>query len=160
MGLFSFLKDTGAKLFHMGGDAKPLDPNADIIAHKNEVIAKLQGVISGLGLQIDNGSMDLNDAGDTVTVYGSCQTQSEKEKVILAIGNTEGIAYVDDRTTVANPEPEADFYTVQKGDSLSKIAKHFYGDMMRYPEIFEANKPMLTHPDLIYPGQVLRVPKH
>ncbi len=159
MGLFSFLKDAGAKLFHTGGTAAPVDPNADIIAHKNEVIAKLQGTISSLGLQIDNGSMDLNDTCDTVTVFGQCQTQSEKEKIVLAVGNTDGIAYVDDRMTVLNPEPEADFYTVQKGDSLSKISKEFYGDYMRYPEIFEANKPMLTHPDLIYPGQVLRIPK-
>ncbi len=50
-------------------------------------------------------------------------------------------------------------YTVQSGDSLSKISKHFYGDPMRYNEIFEANKPMLKHPDKIYPGQVLRIPK-
>ncbi|MBP7184191.1 MAG: LysM peptidoglycan-binding domain-containing protein, partial [Saprospiraceae bacterium] len=48
---------------------------------------------------------------------------------------------------------------VQKGDSLSKIAKAFYGDAMKYPVIFEANKPMLTDPDLIYPGQTLRIPK-
>ena len=52
----------------------------------------------------------------------------------------------------------AQFHTVVSGDSLSKIAKEFYGDAMKYPVIFEANKPMLTHPDKIYPGQVLRIP--
>jgi nucleoid-associated protein YgaU len=59
---------------------------------------------------------------------------------------------------VANPKPEATFYTVKKGDYLSKIAKEVYGDASKYNVIFEANKPMLKDPDLIYPGQVLRIP--
>ncbi|MEL6867451.1 MAG: LysM peptidoglycan-binding domain-containing protein, partial [Bacteroidota bacterium] len=65
---------------------------------------------------------------------------------------------VDDRITVTNPEPASTFYEVQKGDSLSKIAKAHYGDPMKYPQIFEANRPMLEHPDKIYPGQRLRIP--
>ena len=76
----------------------------------------------------------------------------------MVVGNTEGIATVDDRMTVEIPEPEAQFHTVVKGDYLSKIAKKYYGDAMKYPIIFEANKPMLTDPDKIYPGQVLRIP--
>ncbi|RQH14455.1 LysM peptidoglycan-binding domain-containing protein, partial [Okeania hirsuta] len=75
-----------------------------------------------------------------------------------AVGNIEGIACVDDRMEVLVPEPEAQFYTVVSGDSLSKIAKRHYGDAMKYPEIFEANKPMLSDPNKIYPGQVLRLP--
>ena len=76
------------------------------------------------------------------------------------LGYTLGVATVDDRVKVfaAEPEPEATMYTVKSGDSLSKIAKEFYGDAMRYPEIFEANKPMLKDPNKIYPGQVLRIP--
>ena len=81
-------------------------------------------------------------------------------KVILALGNVQGVASVDDRVSViAAPEPEADLYEVKSGDSLSKISKHFYGDPMRYNEIFEANKPLLSHPDKIYPGQMLRIPR-
>jgi nucleoid-associated protein YgaU len=76
----------------------------------------------------------------------------------LVLGNTEGIATVDDNITVITPKVESKFYTVEKGDSLSKIAKAMYGDAMKYPVIFEANKPMLKDPDLIYPGQVLRIP--
>jgi nucleoid-associated protein YgaU len=49
-------------------------------------------------------------------------------------------------------------YTVKSGDTLSAIAKEQYGDAMKYPQIFEANKPMLENPDKIYPGQVLRIP--
>jgi nucleoid-associated protein YgaU len=87
------------------------------------------------------------------------------------VGNTAGISKVEDKMTVAPPAPaekapaeaapkpvEADYYTVAAGDSLSKIAKNVYGDPMKYPVIFEANKPMLEHPDKIYPGQQLRVP--
>jgi nucleoid-associated protein YgaU len=70
----------------------------------------------------------------------------------------EGVGQVDDRMTVEHTEPPAQFYTVKPGDSLSKIAKEYYGDAMKYPVIFEANKPMLKDPDLIYPGQVLRIP--
>ena len=75
------------------------------------------------------------------------------------LGNTTGIATVDDRMSVVTPEPESDFYVVKSGDSLSKIAKEvlrWYDEVSHH---FEANKPMLTDPDLIYPGQVLRIPK-
>ena len=85
------------------------------------------------------------------------------EKIVLVVGNTDGISKVDDRLELivkqeVKKEPAARFYTVVKGDTLSKIAKAHYGDAMKYPVIFEANKPMLSDPDKIYPGQVLRIP--
>ena len=70
-----------------------------------------------------------------------------------------GISSVDDRMSVVAPEPEAVFYEVKSGDSLSKIAKAQYGDANKYNAIFEANKPMLKDPNLIYPGQMLRIPQ-
>lgn len=76
----------------------------------------------------------------------------------MVIGNTNGIASVDDQMTVDHVEPEARFHTVVKGDTLGKIAKQYYGNAMKYPLIFDANKPMLSDPDKIYPGQVLRIP--
>ncbi|MCL4117489.1 UNVERIFIED_CONTAM: hypothetical protein GTU68_062961 [Idotea baltica] len=84
--------------------------------------------------------------------------QATREKVILVVGNSNGIATVDDQMTVEHVEPEAQFHTVVSGDTLGKIAKNYYGNAMKYPVIFEANKPMLEHPDRIYPGQVLRIP--
>ena len=93
-----------------------------------------------------------------MTVGGKVPSQQEKEKVILVLGNTQGVARVDDRLVVEVPEPAATLYTVKSGDSLSKIAKEHYGDAMKYPVIFEANQPMLKDPDKIYPGQVLRIP--
>lgn len=157
MGLFSFLKNAGANLFGHKNEpeaAQQSTVSADIVKQQRETL--LRGVVEGLHLPVSNLGITLD--GDVATVTGEAETQAIKEKVILAIGNVGGVATVDDQMTVTNPEPEAEFYTVVSGDSLSKIAKHFYGDPMKYPVIFEANKPMLTDPDLIYPGQVLRIP--
>jgi nucleoid-associated protein YgaU len=57
------------------------------------------------------------------------------------------------------PKPaEARTYTVAKGDSLSKIAKQLYGDAGKWHQIYEANKDTIKNPDLIHPGQVLKIP--
>lgn len=151
MGLFTFIKDAGAKIF---GGKTSAEKEAATEASKSEQIAKL---VHGLNLGIEGFSVSVN--GDKATVKGTAPTQAIREKVILAAGNVEGIATVEDQIKVESPEPEADFYTVKSGDSLSKIAKEFYGDAMKYPQIFEANKPMLSDPDKIYPGQTLRIPK-
>ena len=95
---------------------------------------------------------------EQVIVEGTTDTNAEREKIILALGNVEGIGAVSDNITVLNPEPESTFHEVKGGDSLSKIARDVYGDPMKYNVIFEANKPMLSHPDKIYPGQILRIP--
>jgi nucleoid-associated protein YgaU len=165
MGLFSFLKAAGAKLVGnkaAENDAAKTAPAAnasmDALKEANDKnrAAMLASQVLGHGIQVENLDIAIDD--DAATVYGQVDSTSDKEKVILIVGNTEGIATVDDRLSVVNPEPEATFYEVKEGDSLSKIAKEHYGDMMKYPIIFEANKPMLTSEDLIYPGQVLRIP--
>ena len=157
MGLFSFLKSAGAKLFGKK-EVAPAAPTAEEIAAENARQAELlASVVRSSGIAVEGLSIDVDD--DKVTVYGQTESVPDKEKIILMLGNVDGIATVDDRMSVVTPEPEADFYEVKSGDSLSKIAKEFYGDPMKYPTIFEANKPMLTNPDLIYPGQMLRIPK-
>ncbi len=143
MGLFDFVKDAGQKLF--GGGEKA----------NTEAALNLKSMVAGMGIPVEN--LDIDVDGDVATVSGLAPTQADKEKVILLVGNVNGIAKVDDRLTLA-PEPPATFYTVVSGDSLSKIAKTHYGDPMKYQAIFEANRPMLEHPDKIYPGQVLRIP--
>jgi nucleoid-associated protein YgaU len=94
----------------------------------------------------------------TAKVFGVATDQETKEKVILAAGNVEGVAAVEDMMSVDVSTPAAQYYTVVKGDTLSNIAKDFYGNANDYMRIFEANKPMLKHPDKIYPGQNLRIP--
>ena len=157
MGLFSFIKDAGAKIF---GGKTAAEKAAEAAAEERKIAEeaekKLEETISDLQLQVED--LDIHISGDMATVTGAAYDQSTKEKVVLVVGNSVGIATVDDQMTVENVEPEAQFHTVVSGDTLGKIAKKFYGNAMKYPVIFEANKPMLKDPDLIYPGQVLRIP--
>jgi nucleoid-associated protein YgaU len=148
MGLIDFVKDAGDKLFKRGQYSEEATNQAKQEALVNHV--------RGLELQVEDFQVTFDDG--IATLRGTTPSQKEKEKIILAVGNTEGVAQVDDQLSVEVPEPEAVLYTVKSGDSLSKIAKAHYGDAMKYPEIFEANKPMLTDPNKIYPGQVLRIP--
>jgi len=112
--------------------------------------------IEVLGLKVTGLQVGYDDG--VVTVRGSTPTQADKEKIILTLGNVRGVSRVDDQLKVENPGDAATFYTVKSGDSLSAIAKRHYGDAKKYPVIFEANRPMLTDPNKIYPGQVLRIP--
>lgn len=155
MGLFSFLKGSGSKLLDKKEEeAVKTKSAAEVTQMKKDAMLK---AINDLNLPVKNVTLDIN--GETVTVYGQAETQFAKELVILTAGNNVGISSVDDRMSVIKVEPEATFYEVKSGDSLSKIAKAHYGDAMKYNSIFEANKPMLKDPDKIYPGQVLRIPK-
>ncbi len=147
MGLFSFIKGAGSKLF---GGKKEEEKTVELT--RQQALAQ---EINRLGIPVNNLEVDL---GQSVIVSGQTDTNANREKIILALGNVEGVSSVDDRIEVTNPEPEAVFYVVQKGDSLSKIAKEHYGDPMKYPQIFEANRPMLKDPNEIYPGQTLRIP--
>lgn len=150
MGLFSFLKGSGEKVFKKEDVAAPAPEVEPLRA------SALLAHVKGLGLPYN--SLTVKTSGDTVTLEGEVAKQEDAEKISLAVGNVEGVQVVDNRLKVATPAPEATYHTVEKGDTLSKIAQTVYGDMMKYPVIFEANKPMLTHPDKIYPGQVLRIP--
>lgn len=164
MGLMSFFKDAGEKLFGIGkakaaqeaAAAAPTPENLSQLSKAaGEAIATYIGTqnlpVSGLDISFDAPSA-------TVTVAGVVPDQATKEKVLLCCGNVAGVAKVNDMITVNNPEPESQYYTVVKGDNLSKISKQYYGDPNKYMKIFEANKPMLSHPDKIYPGQLLRIP--
>jgi nucleoid-associated protein YgaU len=169
MGLFNFVKDAGenlGKAIGLGGDDT----------------GDLKGALQKYGVTLENLTLDIK--GSTAIVTGVADTQAEREKAILVLGNVKGIDAVQDtirvkqaaqaRPTAVQPgaagqagfpggaaaaaQPESKFYTVKSGDSLSKIAKEFYGEANKYPQIFEANKPMLSDPDKIYPGQTLRIP--
>lgn len=164
MNIIDFVKNAGEKIF------KPGEARRESAIEKH--LAKYG--ISGIKVEVD---------GDKATLTGTAADTATREKAVLIAGNIEGIGNVEDRIRVTNPTPapaapsapaapgtpqaastdagnnwESRTYTVKSGDSLSRIAKEMYGDASKYPQIFEANKPMLTDPDKIYPGQVLRVP--
>jgi|APTNR8051073442_1049403.scaffolds.fasta_scaffold29634_2 nucleoid-associated protein YgaU len=145
MGIWDFVKAAGEKLFGIGS-ASAAEPKAD----------DLKAAVQKHGLPVD--TLNITVDGDTVKVSGKAPSQEIKEKIILVLGNVEGIAKVEE--SIETPAGEvATFYTVKSGDTLSAISKKHYGDANKYMVIFEANKPMLSHPDKIYPGQVLRIPK-
>ncbi len=151
MGLFSFVKNAGAKLFGKKADAEKAELTDDQKA--DQLIA----AINEHNLPID--SLYVAVEGDVATIAGDVADAEIREKAILVIGNVEGIAEVDDQLRLEVEAPEARFHTVVSGDTLGKISKNYYGDAMKYMVIFEANKPMLKDPDKIYIGQVLRIPE-
>ena len=162
MGLMSFIKEAGEKLFGKGDaqaaqKAAEADPNKAVAANQAASDA-IVDYIRSMNLDAEGLSVAFDGAASEVTVSGLAPDQQTKEKILLCCGNVAGVAKVNDDLRVATPADEAKYYTVVKGDTLSKIAKEFYGNANAYPQIFEANKPMLSHPDKIYPGQTLRIP--
>jgi nucleoid-associated protein YgaU len=153
MGIISCVKEAGAFLFgHSAGQSQPASAASQL------TVELLQKQAQAVGVAVQNLAIELNDG--TAAVRGTVGSQADREKLILAIGNTPGVGQVDDQLTVSTPAatPSATLYTVRRGDTLSAIAKTYYKDSSKYPQIFEANKPMLGDPNKIYPGQVLRIP--
>ena len=149
MGLFSFIKTAGEKIFGAG---------ADTPEEKKEEVGSMQLLNHIKALNLGSEGVKVSLKGDQVILNGEVESQEVAEKVILAVGNVEGVGSVQSNLTVKKKAPEAKYHTVEKGEWLSKIAKEYYGDANKYTVIFEANKPMLKDPDKIYPGQVLRIP--
>ncbi|WP_201533065.1 peptidoglycan-binding protein LysM [Psychrobacter ciconiae] len=168
MGVFSFAKSVGDKIFHRDDakhqadteshaeaskPAQPSEPSAQSVA--NILLQRIQQQ----KLNISNLKVKYTGSTDTAEISGTAKTQADREKAIIAVGNVQHVAKVIDNITVEQQAPESTMYTVQSGDTLSKIAKNVYGSADDYMKIFEANKPMLSDPNKIYPGQVLRIPK-
>ena len=164
MGLMSFIKDAGEKLFGIGQakaaqEAVKAAPTPENVAAMSAAAGEaIEKYINAQGLSVSALDIKFDATSGAVTVAGTVPDQVTKEKVLLCCGNVAGVASVNDMLVVTAPEPESQWHTVVSGDNLSKIAKKFYGDANKYPVIFEANKPMLSHPDKIYPGQLLRIP--
>ncbi len=143
MGLFDFAVDFGKKLF-----GKDDDPAEKIKSH---IEADNPGV-RNLGVALGAGNVDLSGEADSTDAV---------EKTVLIAGNVQGVTEVS-ADNISAPAPVAEvkveYYVIQKGDTLSKIAKEFLGNAMDYPKIFEANREVIKDPDLIYPGQKIRIP--
>jgi nucleoid-associated protein YgaU len=164
MGFFDFVQSAGKKLGFGGDDeenAKELKKELD-------------------SYDLGTEAVEVSVKGDTAVIRGAVKDQSIFEKAVVAVGNTLGISKVEASElkvvapdsglkldagqdinaiiAAATPPAEPKFHTVEKGDTLWAIAEKAYGNGSKYNAIFEANKPMLTHPDKIYPGQVLRIP--
>ncbi len=174
MGLFSFVKEAGEKLFggkeaHAGtppagapgaaqgsANAPAAAPSQDDLNTKAG--KAIETYVNAQNLGVSDVKVQFDGSQGKVTVTGTAPTQAAKEKVTLCCGNVAHVTSVDNQMSVANPEPEAQYHDVVSGDTLSAISKKYYGDANKYNVIFEANKPMLSNPDKIYPGQKLRIP--
>jgi nucleoid-associated protein YgaU len=143
MGLFDFIREAG-KALGIGDDDET--PTADAV----------QAELDSHGLGTDDVKVEVD--GDKVVVRGEVENQDIFERMVVAVGNTLGISQVETDVAVGADGREPVFHTVEKGDTLWAIASKHYGNGSKYNAIFEANTPMLSHPDKIYPGQVLRIP--
>jgi nucleoid-associated protein YgaU len=143
MGIFDFLKNIGIGVDE-GKEAEQI---------KQTIALAFGNSISGLNVAFDNGM---------VTLSGQADSMATKEKAVLMAGNVKNVEKVNDMLTVKVPPPVVKaprFYTVKKGDSLSKIAKEVYGDFKKWEALFAANKEVIKNPDLIYLGQQIRIPE-
>ena len=149
MGLFDFAKDIGSKLFSNDADAA----------------AKITEYISANNPGIEDLSVIFKDG--QATIIGVTDNAEAAQKAILMAGNVEGVTEVIPKIQIDDIETDigaalepgnVEYYVIQSGDSLSKIAKKYYQDAMEYPRIFAANKEVIKDPDLIYPGQKIRIP--
>ena len=143
MGLFDFAKNIGEKLF--GDKDDPVDQAGKIKSH----IEKDNPGVSDLEVSVSEG---------VVSLKGEAASSEAVEKAVLLAGNVEGVEKVMAVTVKAPDEPRVEYYEIVSGDTLSGIAKKYYGDAMQYPRLFEANREVIKDPDLIYPGQKIRIP--
>ena len=143
MGLFDFAKNIGAKVF---GDKEPPETQAEKI--KSHIETDNPG-ITDLKVAVHEGM---------VSLAGEAASGEALEKAVLLAGNVKGVEKVMAVTVKAADEPKVEYYEIKSGDSLSAIAKKFYGDAMQYPRLFEANREVIKDPDKIYPGQKIRIP--
>lgn len=160
MGIFDFLKNVGKKV----------DPDKVEQEIRSDITNALANQIDHLDVSFDDG---------TVTLSGMVDYNSSKQKAVLLAGNVDGVEKVDDSKLTVKPlevhrqeaeehkakqaeaeqqKPDFTFYTIQKGDTLSAIAKSHYGDANKWHDLFEANREVIKDPDKIYPGQKIRVP--
>jgi nucleoid-associated protein YgaU len=141
MGLFDFVKEIGRKLFNRDEEA------AEKI--KKHVEEQNPGV-EGLQVEFNHG---------VVSIAGQAASAEAMGKAVLMAGNVQGVSEVKiDKLQAPPAQAKVEYYIIKKGDTLSAIAKHFYGKANDYPRIFEANREVIKNPDLIFPGQKIRIP--
>lgn len=163
MGLIQFAKSAGRKLGLFKGD----DPEESALAEqqkRDRIEQRNRMVGSALAQSVRDHGLEIADlavsfAAGRAILSGVATSQADREKAVLIVGNTENVEQVDDRLRVERPEPPAIYHTVVEGDTLSEISGKNYGVIRLYDVIFAANQPMLSDPDEIYPGQVLRIPR-
>jgi nucleoid-associated protein YgaU len=141
MGLFDFVGNIGKKIFNMEAEA------AD----------KIKDYFEGDNPGVNDFQVTVKDG--VATISGEAASAEAKEKAILMVGNLQGVKEVQADKLAAPAAPgNVEYYVIKSGDTLSAISQKFYGKGSAYPRIFEANREVIKNPDLIYPGQKIRIP--
>jgi nucleoid-associated protein YgaU len=141
MGLFDYVANIGKKIF----------------ATEAEAADKIKGWFEGDNPGVNDFQVTVKDGVATIT--GEAASADAKEKAVLMVGNLQGVTQVNaDKLTAPDPTQKVEYYVIKSGDTLSAIAQKFYGQGSAYPRIFEANREVIKNPDLIYPGQKIRIP--
>ena len=122
------------------------------------VKAKYQGVLN-LGEQLGIKDGNVTEEGGVLKIKGVANTPYEKDLLWDKIKELGGENASDVQANISVADDSVYHrHTVASGESLSKIAKHYYGDAMKYKQIFAANTNVLSNPDVIQPDQVLVIP--
>ncbi|MFO7554797.1 MAG: peptidoglycan-binding protein LysM [Desulfobacterales bacterium] len=141
MGLFDFARNIGKKLF----------------GNEDEASDKIKAHIEEENPGVSNLEVSVQDG--VVTLSGKADSAAAKEKAVLMAGNVKGISEVRaDGLSAPAPTEQVEYYEIKSGDTLSAIAKKYYGSAKDYPRIFEANREVIKDANLIYPGQKIRIP--
>ena len=142
MGLFDVVRTVGHRVFSRDEEAG--DKIRDHIEQSNPGVQGLQ----------------VSYADGVVALSGAAADAAAMEKAVLMAGNIMGVGEVKaDGLQAPAASESVDYYVIQKGDTLSAIAQRFYGKASAYPRLFEANREVIRDPDLIFPGQQIRVPR-
>ncbi|WP_072281846.1 peptidoglycan-binding protein LysM [Rappaport israeli] len=157
MGFFDFFKSAGEKVVDnkVNQEVNDVAKQAQLNAEAADAIKRY---IESKDLLIEGLTVEFDAQKSLVTLSGKAQNAEASEKALLAAGNINGVANVDNQIEVVEQGQQTRYHDVQKGETLSQIAKEYFGDPNQYNKIFEANRPMLEDPDKIYPGQKLRIP--
>ena len=141
MGLFDFVRNVGNKLFNRDDEAA--EKIREHIEADNPGIQDIQ-------VAFDDG---------VVSISGAAQSPEAMEKAVLMAGNIKGVREVKaEGVKVPQSDVKVEYYVIQSGDTLSALAKRYYGNAKEYPKIFDANREVIKDPDKIFVGQKIRIP--
>lgn len=142
MGLFDFWKDKGD----------------DVIEDQEKAADDIKNHVEAADVKVDDLNVAYNDG--VVDLEGTAASAEDMERAVIAAGNIKGVEEVKaDKLSAPAEDTGVEYYTIESGDTLSALAKKYYGDAMQYTRIFEANRGIISDPDKIYPGQKIRIPK-
>jgi nucleoid-associated protein YgaU len=130
-----------------------------IFGAEEDASEKIKAEIEAANPGVSNLDVQYEPQSGTVTLSGDAESAAAMQKAVLLAGNVEGVSQVEVAGLQHPPEQErVEYYVIERGDTLSKIAQRFYGNANQYPRIFEANREVIKDANRIFPGQKIWIP--